>query len=266
MRLTRSSTSFASSHTSHLNLFFLSYHDQHSLNLYPPQSAVDGEHLNVQRSSSHSFRARSAQTRPSATKSPSTRPDSMSLDLAVSNSTSAAALTYIPDSDPYTALKETRSQVVSWARELERAGKTAGIAINVTGTLDLASTQPDATLLHLAPHISSSAVGPTYEPNPDTFINLRHTRDHFIAWAQELRRVGEAVGIAIDAKGTLELAGIGTTKGEEGGANSLVAGRKRTRMDHDDAEEDHKENAEEEEKEDAEDEDEEEETSSEDED
>ncbi|KAE8257782.1 hypothetical protein A4X13_0g2123 [Tilletia indica] len=263
MRLTRSSTSFASSHTSHLNLFFLSYHDQHSLNLYPPQSAVDGEHLNVQRSSSHSFRARSAQTRPSATKSPSTRPDSMSLDLAVSNSTSAAALTYIPDSDPYTALKETRSQVVSWARELERAGKTAGIAINVTGTLDLASTQPDATLLHLAPHISSSAVGPTYEPNPDTFVNLRNTRDHFIAWVQELRRVGEAVGIAIDAKGTLELAGIGTTKGEEGGANSLVAGRKRMRMDHDDAEEDDKEDAEEE---DAEDEDEEEETSSEDED
>ncbi|KAE8224427.1 hypothetical protein CF319_g2677 [Tilletia indica] len=67
---------------------------------------------------------------------------------------------------------------------------------------------------HCYRYVFSSAVGPTYKRNLDSYVTIKETRDQMVAWLQELRRTEEAVGLAIGAKGTLELAVIGTTNGE----------------------------------------------------
>ncbi|KAE8219896.1 hypothetical protein CF326_g8852, partial [Tilletia indica] len=112
--------------------------------------------------------------------------------------------------------------------------------------------------LRLAPSKSKSSSAAN-NPNPDTIQALLTSRKKTIAWARELRRAGEAVGIAVDVNGTLEMAGIGVRdrrRVEEGlmvnGVNAPVAGRKRLRIAEEEDERDTEEEDEEDEKEEVE--------------
>ncbi|KAE8223332.1 hypothetical protein CF319_g3625 [Tilletia indica] len=118
--------------------------------------------------------------------------------------------------------------------------------------------------LRLAPSNSKSSSA-SNNPNPDAFQAIIKSRDQAIAWARELRRAGEAVGIAVDVNGTLEMAGIGVRdrrRVEEGlmvdGVNAPVAGRKRLRIAEEEDERDTEEEEDDEEEEVEEDEEEEE--------
>ncbi|KAE8213210.1 hypothetical protein CF327_g3234 [Tilletia walkeri] len=132
------------------------------------------------------------------------------------------------------ALIEVRNQIIAWDQELRRAADALGTTIDVRGALlelagiEIAPKEPIETrlsripsinaneiALRIAPFLSdpTSAAGPAYKPNPDPELALDDAQIQIIAWIEELGRVGEANGIAVDVRRTLGLAGIGTKTG-----------------------------------------------------